>query len=533
MNLIDTIKLFVFLLFAFVAFVAFNGNTHLFDWDEINFAEAAREMIVTGDYATVRIDYLPFWEKPPLFIWMQAMSMKMFGINEFAARFPNALAGFFTLITVFFIGKKHYDISIAFKWMVLFTISLLPLFYFKSGIIDPWFNYFIFTGSYFVYLASQTRRISHIIAGGILLGLAVMTKGPVALLLAGLTYAMYEVFNKFNSFLSLKLIITGIICVFSVGGIWFLHEWLNGRWYVIEEFILYQIRLLQTEDAGHGGPWYYHIVVLLLGVFPSSALMIEYFYRNGSWKKFHLQVFMFCLFAVTLVVFSIVKTKIIHYSSLCYFPVTFFGALGWNKIEQTGKASIFFKLIFGLTGFLFALAFLLVSQIEKIKNWIFQNIEIKDPFALANFKQNIEWGGYEWLPGLLMFLVMVVLFVKTGWKTRFKVMFPLIFAAFWSAIVMITPRVEKYSQGPAIAMYEMIGNQYPGVVVYPYGFKSYAHLFYSRKKPGMGNDWQEEMQKGHKVFVVTKVIHEEEFQNKFPSMKPVMRKGGFILWTNV
>ncbi len=107
-------------------------------------------------------------------------------------------------------------------------------------------------------------------------------------------------------------------------------------------------------------------------------------------------------------------------------------------------------------------------------------------------------------------------------------MFPLIFAAFWSAIVMITPRVEKYSQGPAIAMYEMIGNQYPGVVVYPYGFKSY-----SRKKPGMGNDWQEEMQKGHKVFVVTKVIYEEEFQNKFPSMKPVMRKGGFILWTNV
>lgn len=71
MNLIDTIKLFVFLLLAFVAFVAFNGNTHLFDWDEINFAEAAREMIVTGDYATVRIDYLPFLGKTTI-VYMDA-----------------------------------------------------------------------------------------------------------------------------------------------------------------------------------------------------------------------------------------------------------------------------------------------------------------------------------------------------------------------------------------------------------------------------------------------------------------------------
>ena len=56
----------------FVLFIPFLGQVHLFDWDEINFAEASREMIVTGDWLNVQINYEPFWEKPPLFIWFSS-----------------------------------------------------------------------------------------------------------------------------------------------------------------------------------------------------------------------------------------------------------------------------------------------------------------------------------------------------------------------------------------------------------------------------------------------------------------------------
>ena len=62
-------------------FIPYLGHVHLFDWDEINFAESAREMIVTGDYRSVQINFEPFAEKPPLFFWLQASSMHMFGIN--------------------------------------------------------------------------------------------------------------------------------------------------------------------------------------------------------------------------------------------------------------------------------------------------------------------------------------------------------------------------------------------------------------------------------------------------------------------
>src|SRR3954468_10540633 len=82
-------------------FVPFLGAVHLFDWDEINFAECAREMIVTGDYSHVQLNFQPFWEKPPLFIWLQVLSMKIFGVNEFAARFPDAICGILTLNIIY------------------------------------------------------------------------------------------------------------------------------------------------------------------------------------------------------------------------------------------------------------------------------------------------------------------------------------------------------------------------------------------------------------------------------------------------
>ena len=91
---------------AALFFIPGIGSVHLFDWDEINFAESAREMITSGNYLTVQINFEQFWEKPPLFIWMQVVSMKLFGINEFAARIPDAICGIITLLVLYNIGSK-------------------------------------------------------------------------------------------------------------------------------------------------------------------------------------------------------------------------------------------------------------------------------------------------------------------------------------------------------------------------------------------------------------------------------------------
>ena len=60
------------------------GDFNLFDWDEINFAESSREMLLSNNFSQVMINFEPFHEKPPLFFWIQTISFKIFGITSFA-----------------------------------------------------------------------------------------------------------------------------------------------------------------------------------------------------------------------------------------------------------------------------------------------------------------------------------------------------------------------------------------------------------------------------------------------------------------
>ena len=59
-------------------FIPFLGGVHLFDWDEINFAEISREMALTGDFLRVYVNFEPFYQKPPFFFLTQVLAMKIF-----------------------------------------------------------------------------------------------------------------------------------------------------------------------------------------------------------------------------------------------------------------------------------------------------------------------------------------------------------------------------------------------------------------------------------------------------------------------
>ena len=165
-------------------------------------------MLLTHNFSRVQINFLPFWEKPPLFIWMQALCMQLFGVGDFAARLPNALAGIITICLLFNIGSKIKDIRLGFIWAIVYLGTLLPTIYFKSGIIDPIFNLFIFAGLYqYSKLLNpdnrtNIRRIIWTLSGAILIGLAVLTKGPVAILISVLTILIVGIYTQFRCFLS-------------------------------------------------------------------------------------------------------------------------------------------------------------------------------------------------------------------------------------------------------------------------------------------------------------------------------------------
>jgi 4-amino-4-deoxy-L-arabinose transferase-like glycosyltransferase len=220
------------ILIGAVLFIPYLGNAPLFDWDEINFAESAREMLISGNYLQVQIDFQAFAEKPPFFIWMQALSMKLFGVNEFAARLPNALIGITTMLALLAIGKRLKDKHFGALWALIYVSSFLPHFYFKSALIDPLFNLFIFTGIYFAskltendeFTAKKKRRKIRNMAvfyAGLFIGLAVLTKGPVGLLLFSLTYLVLFAISRFKRLNNLwEMIYFGIICLATIS-VWY------------------------------------------------------------------------------------------------------------------------------------------------------------------------------------------------------------------------------------------------------------------------------------------------------------------------
>lgn len=485
-----------FVLLAIVFFLPFLGGAHLFDWDEINFAEISREMLAMGEYQRIYINYLPFWEKPPLFMWMQALSMSLFGVGEFAARFPNAICGIFTLPLLFLIGKKIHSPRFGFLWAMVYFGSVLPFLYFKSGIIDPWFNFFIFLSIYFFIQAhwkkngiatipSTYSKWTYLFLGGIILGLAILTKGPAALLIAGLCFFVYWISVRFKFYINVPEFLLYLLGASVAALTWFGVETIqNGTW-LVEEFITYQYRLFSTSDAGHKGFPGYHFVVLLIGCFPASIFAIRSFFHLPKGEK-HIEDFKFwmkILFWVVLILFTIIQTKIVHYSSLCYFPLSFLAAwtihqiierkIEFNRWMKTGLiaiAALFIIITIALP--------ILGNNIDLLKPLL-----AKDPFALANLDAEVTWPYWTLLPALFLIALLVFSFFhfrKKNYRSGFQCLFFGTSIFIMLVLVAFINRIEAYSQNAAIEFLKSKAGQ--EVYVHNWGYKSYAQLFYADKQ---------------------------------------------------
>lgn len=469
----------------------FLGSAHLFDWDEINFAEAAREMIVSGNWSQVQINFTPFWEKPPLFFWLQALSMKIFGINEFAARFPNALGAVIWANLFFYIGSKHFGPRMGVWWLLFYFGSFTPFFYFKSGIIDPWFNLFIFSSIYLIFNALKfvSRKNLLLFLAGICLGLAVITKGPVALIVVGLTALFYWFFNGMRKLVSVLNVTTLLLGIVLIPALWFLPETIkNGPWFLLT-FLSYQADLLLNPVASHGQPWFYHPLVLLVGCFPAGIFAMSKFRqeRGMTSDQIDLKRWLVIMFWVVLVLFSIVTTKIVHYSSLCYIPLTFLAALNLydfekNAIRYQWKIQPILLIFISFLWSVLLLAVGLLAANEDLKAKILP--WIKDEFAKANLLVNGGWNGYEFVLGIIFMLGWLLFFIlknKEKWaliSIRGILIFQIGMLFLITAIYV--PRIERHTQGAAVEFYQRHAQK--DAVILTYKFKSYAHYFYGQVK---------------------------------------------------
>jgi 4-amino-4-deoxy-L-arabinose transferase-like glycosyltransferase len=531
-----------------LAFIPTLGVVHLFDWDEINFAESAREMMVTGDYFHVQVNFSPFWEKPPLFFWLQAGSMHLFGVNEFAARFPNAIAGIITIAIIYFLGKKERNERFGLIWAFLYLCAFLPQVYFRSAIIDPVFNLFIFLSAYYLFkaLTENESKNKRSLWSGIFCGLAILTKGPVGLLLILLTFLVYIITKKFKILPSIKQLGIFTIALIIISFFWFgigIIE--SGPWF-IEEFITYQIDLLTRPVAGHQQPFFYHFVIVFIGTFPLSALALPSLIRKK--RESEIEKWWTILFWVILILFTIVSTKIVHYSSMTYLPLSFLATtviykISWYELKLYAKISYLFL------ASLFTLIFIGLPLFGVFRHKFLGTM--KDPFAVEGFKNpDIVWSGFEPLV-VVFFVAGVFLFIKFWRRDQ------LLIAIKWNAVLFsitlsltvlfVVKKIEQHSQGPMIEFLEDIQGE--EAYLAPVGFKSYAQYYYFRqpKSPNVFRKMQDEKFDGnptlytpleievrnfmkygdieYDAYFITKIQHIE--LDTIPHIKKLFQKGGY------
>ncbi len=544
-------------LFYLLLFIPFLGQVHLFDWDEINFAEAAREMLVTGDWLNVQINYEPFWEKPPLFIWMQAICMSIFGVSEFAARFPNVIIGLLSILSLYYIGVKHYSKQIAIAAVLLYLGAFTPHLYFKSGIIDPLFNLLIFHSIYQLIMYSKEKARYSMFLAGLFLGLSVLAKGPVSILIVGLCGLSYQLIYKHN-FYGLKALFHLLIGLILIPGIWFgAQVYINGWWF-IQEFVVYQIELFSKPVASHGQPFYYHPLVLLIGCFPLFILAFGPLFTPKAHSDDSLMQWMKVLFWVVLILFSAVTTKIVHYSSLCYLPLALLTANWVCRIQQINIAQRLFMILISL---LWVIGLFSLAHLGYSPEFMQQLISlIQDDFVRAQLATEVDWSIFHYAFALVFLALNLYLIFNYN---KLNLMSYLTFNTLFISMLMIqiVPKVEKYTQASWIEHLE----SYQGkeMIHLTQGFKSYAHIYYSKQqnsekisaiKQSVLNKMNKESfydlehtdrqefdfllrtevinNQSVKFSISAKLSHKEEL-NQNPELKQVFEGNGYGVWEGI
>ncbi|MCI4671260.1 MAG: glycosyltransferase family 39 protein [Bacteroidia bacterium] len=520
---------------AMLCYLPFLGRVHLFDWDEINFAESAREMLASGEYTYVQINFEPFWEKPPLFIWIQAFFMKLFGVGEYSSRLPNAICGVFTLLSLFWIGKKEFNARFGWLWTIAHGASILPFLYFKSGIIDPWFNLFIFLGIYFGYryLCKDDGKWKHVLLLGMFTGLSMLTKGPVGPLLVGLTGGIFWLVNWKKGFsIRIKDVLLGLLAFALTGGFWFFLQILAGRWDVVMDFLLYQVRLFQTKDAGHGGFFGYHAVVLLVGLFPASIFALGELFKKGvSEQLSSLSQIMKVCFWVVLILFSIVETKIVHYSSMAYFPISFLAAQYLITREKWTNWQLIILLFIGS---ILGIAVSSLAFWPGIQTYLLENVSIKDSFALEALKTEIHWGGYEFWPGIIILLGLVfVIWKRNYFFQSSRLIFGINAVFLFLTLTWVVPQVEKFSQGAAIEFFESKAQE--DCYLVSFNYKSYVPYFYGKVPPGQSQESKDKFwllmgEIDKPVYLSSKIKYKDRLMEVQPELEYLYGKNGFIFF---
>ncbi|MBI5102838.1 MAG: glycosyltransferase family 39 protein [Nitrospirae bacterium] len=247
------------------------GAVSLFDVDEAIFAEATKEMVMNNDWLTPTYNGANRYDKPVLFYWLMGLSYKVFGINEFGARFPSALAGIILSLCLFYFVRRVWDAGRALYAVMSFVCSIYFVVYSHAAVTDMTLSLFITLSlfSFYLHVAEAGRGRFYLRGFYLFSALAFLTKGLVGIVFPFGIAAAYMVANQGASSALRLFSVSGALLFIVVSAPWYAAQlYVNGREFVDQFFIKHHFRRYTDVISGHKGPFYFYIPALLVGLMP-------------------------------------------------------------------------------------------------------------------------------------------------------------------------------------------------------------------------------------------------------------------------
>jgi len=262
----------ILLMLGIVVFMVNLGGYPLFDVDEPRYAETAREMLMApGDWITPHFNWLVRFDKPAMFYWLVAAAYKLFGVSEFSARLVPACTAVLILVMLYAVVRMSIGRKPAMMTALVYITMLMTFILGRWAITDMTLTCFM-TGTWLGLFLVLTRGPRWYIVAGIFGGLGLLTKGPVAIALPGLTFlvALFWFYrSQWKPILLSWWIVLGLGLSFAIALPWYAAvAKANPGTFVGSFFLFHNVKRFTDTVSGHSGGWWYYIPVILAGSMP-------------------------------------------------------------------------------------------------------------------------------------------------------------------------------------------------------------------------------------------------------------------------
>jgi 4-amino-4-deoxy-L-arabinose transferase-like glycosyltransferase len=252
------------------------GGASFWDPDEAHYAQTTREMITRGDFWAPFYNEEPFFDKPVLFHQLQATAMMVFGQTEFAARFVPAMAALALVIATAWLGATLISADVGVVAALLMATSPGVFGLARYAILDTLFTAFLFGGAALVTVAALRGRPVLQYPGYVLIALAVLTKGPLALVLCGLPFLLAIVCSPAlrTRLLGLRWVV-GLVLIAALSAPWFILMYMRFGDAFIAGYVLDEnLKLYAGNRFANQPNALFYIQILAVGLLPWTGLLI-------------------------------------------------------------------------------------------------------------------------------------------------------------------------------------------------------------------------------------------------------------------